>query len=92
MLYELLSSKKASVDPRKFRGGIDMQTSSDTIQVDEGEPHPGITLETESGTVHITPKRVQPCAEHLKPLKEEGIIQDYRYIEQEDATLLVVEF
>jgi len=51
-----------------------------------------MTLQTDTGTVHITPERIKPCADSLKPLKDEGIIQNYRYIEQEDETLLVVEF
>lgn len=92
MLYELIASKTASADPRAFRGGIDIASETGSIQVDEGEVHPGMTLETENGIVHITPKRTIPCADSLEPLKEEGVIQDYRYIEQESATLLVVEF
>jgi len=92
MLYELISSRKASVDPRKFRGGINPSASHGFPRVEEGDPHPGMTLQTDTGTVHITPERIKPCVNSLKPLKDEGIIQNYRYIEQEDETLLVVEF
>lgn len=92
MLYELISKHKATVDPRAFRGGINMNSSSESIQVDDGDPHPGITLETVTGLVHITPKRVKPCAADLQLLKEDGVIRDYRYIDQGNATMLVVEF